>query len=127
MSQLVAECLVAQFPMVTPEVFSDLTDLEHLPYIEPKAAVKILSVEGKLLTKGFVRKGSKCLHDRCILSITKNWSDLREQMERDQSLAECLPHIPSTVLAKVLMTRTAKQIEIRSCKNCSAAGELGVV
>jgi hypothetical protein len=113
--------------MVTPEVFSDLTDLEHLPYIEPKAAVKILSVEGKLLTKGFVRKGSKCLHDRCILSITKNWSDLREQMERDQSLAECLPHIPSTVLAKVLMTRTAKQIEIRSCKNCSAAGELGVV
>jgi hypothetical protein len=107
MSKLVAECLVAKFPNFTPEVFSHLTDREHLPYIDPKAAVKILSVEGKLLTKkGSVHKGSKCLHDRCIISITKNWSDLREQMERDRSLAECLTHIPSTVLAEVLMTRT---------------------
>jgi hypothetical protein len=107
LSQLVAKCLVAQFPNVTPEVFSHLTDREHLPYIDPKAAVKILSVEGKLVTKGSVHNGSKCLHDRSILSITKHWSELREQMESDRSLAECLAHIPSTVLAEVLMTTTA--------------------
>ena len=111
LSQVVAECLVAQFLNVTPEVFSHLTDREHLPYLDPKAAVKILSVEGKLLTMGSVHKGSKCLRDRCIISITNNWSDLREQMESDRSLGECLVHIPSTVLAEVLMTTTAPASE----------------
>jgi hypothetical protein len=110
LSQLVAECLVAQFPKYTPEIFYNLTDREHLPFIDPNAAVKILSVQGKLFLTNqnqSVHKGSKCLHDRCIISITKNWSELREQIESDRSLAECLTHIPSTVLAEVLMTTTA--------------------
>jgi hypothetical protein len=113
LSQLVAECVHIHSNALTLEVFKRLTDKEYLPYIESIAAIKLLSAENVLLHRGAAPAcvGDISLHERCVFSITKNWEELRAEVEKNSVLAGNLKSISSEVLFDILM-KTSEPSEL---------------
>ena len=107
LSQLIAECVQIHLQTLTPELFQQITDEEHLPYIESKAAIRLLSAEKKLDTsKVPTSEGNSSLRNRCIFSIAKDWVTLRTVVENDNLLKENMKCVSSDILFEILMKAT---------------------
>lgn len=110
LSLLVAESVQSHCETVTVDIFKRLTEKEQLPYIEPTAAIKLLAVENILLSRLASATGADTsLHERCILSICKEWDKLRIEIEMDVNLSFALKSISSPLLFDILMRTTKKE------------------
>jgi hypothetical protein len=120
LSQLIAECVHSHSNALTLEVFKRLTDKEYLPCIESIAAIKLLSAENVLLHRGAApaHVGDTSLHERCVFSITKNWEEVRAEVEKNSVLAGNLKSISSEVLCDILM-KTSEPSELAASLTAS--------
>ena len=109
LSQLVAGCAQAHFHMLTKTSFYMLTDEEHLPCIEPIAAIKLLATETMLLggeEEEPPRGESSSLRERCVDAIAKSWHKVRNDVEESPLISSQMKAIGSGLLFEILLKAT---------------------
>ena len=115
-SKLIAECGHGEHrDQLTRDLFDKLTDKNLLPYMESKAAVRLLSLDAKLpkTCSSEERRPQpnpsaapslslSCLQFRCSQSITQS------RLPADEELAMALSQVPSYVLIDIVMRVTSE-------------------
>eukprot|EP00980_Cylindrotheca_fusiformis_P029832 scaffold23915_cov132-Cylindrotheca_fusiformis.AAC.2 len=105
-SLLLAECLHNHTKSLTPDQLVQMTDQKILPFIDSIAAIKLLAVERDVGNRGneaFSPAALLLLRERCVLSITKDWKRIRDELDNDPSLALTFKSASSGVLFDILM------------------------
>ena len=136
LSTLIAQCLECHYNSqdravqgsagtihfaVTKENFNELTAKQHLPFIEPQAAIKILKVSSSLFSDDIEKNSEdklakRNLEERCLSSIATNWRAIVKSCSKSTKkntqdlgmLMGALQGLPPHILADLLIVTTVE-------------------
>ncbi|CAJ1948775.1 unnamed protein product [Cylindrotheca closterium] len=105
-SRYVAESLHNHAKSLSRDQLQQMVDDEILTSIDAVTAIKLLAVETSVGYGEQTRFVDSSLRHRCVTTITKEWSRLRNEFEKSPTLVNAFKSVSSEVLFEILMKTT---------------------